>query len=369
MTKAPEIVITGGPCAGKTTGLNFLLEKLADLGIMPFLAPEVATIIINSGLGNINEIARLSPDKILKIEEVMFLTQLSLRKRYNELAEIFSENKRVIIYDHGLMDIMAYTGPDYFNFLLKKYGLDIIRARDYYDGVIHLTTAAVGAEKFYTIANNKARRETLEEAKAADEKTLSAWIGHPHLKVINNSTDFEKKLKRLFQTICVMLGIPAPIEIEKKFLVKKFPDLRELSQSNVQKIFIEQMYLISDDSSKEIRIRKRSQNGASAYYQTVKERIDDISRHETEIMISDKEYDNLALSRDPKKKIIIKERYCFVYRDQYFELDKFINPPGLILLEIKLTDRNEKIEIPKFLKGLREVTNDRRFTNFEIASK
>lgn len=369
MVKIPEIVTTGGPCAGKTTGLNFLFEKLADWGFMPFLVQEVATMIITGGLRNINEIAKRAPEKIMEIEEVMFLTQLSLQKRFNELAAIFPEKRRVIIYDRGLMDIMAYTGQKNFDFLLKKHGLDIVRARDYYDGVIHLTTAAIGAERFYTTANNKARRETLEEAIEADTRTQSAWLGHPHLKVINNSTDFERKLKRLFQTVCAMLGIPVPIEIEKKFLVKAFPDLSDFGQNNVQKIFIEQMYLISDNHDKEIRIRKRSQDGASAYYQTIKTRIDDFSRNETEIMISGKEYENLSLSRNPEKKIILKERYCFIYRDQYFELDKFIDPPGLILLEIELTEKNDKIEIPKFLKIAQEVTSNRKFTNFEIASR
>jgi len=34
-----------------------------------------------------------------------------------------------------------------------------------YDAVLHLTTAAKGAESFYTKSNNAARRETIEEAR------------------------------------------------------------------------------------------------------------------------------------------------------------------------------------------------------------
>ena len=366
--KNSEIVITGGPCSGKTTGMNYLNEKLADKGFRSLVVPEVATMIILSGLRDINEIAKRSPEKILAIEESMFLTQLSLQKRYNELAAIFPEDRRVILYDRGIMDVAAYAGEDYFNFLLKKHGLNRVRARDSYDGVIHLRTVAIGAEKFYTTDNNKARRETLDEAAIADEKILSAWLGHPHLKVIDNSTDFEGKLKRTFQVVCRILGIPVPIEIERKYLLKARPDFHNPILKSAQKIFIEQMYLISDDPTKEVRIRKRSQNGSNMYYQTVKTRIDELERYETEFSITEKEYYNLALARDASKNIILKERHCFVYKEQYFELDIFISPSNLNILEIELTDRNEKVEIPKFLSVRREVTGDKQFTNFKIAS-
>ncbi|MBQ3724982.1 MAG: hypothetical protein II904_05630, partial [Oscillospiraceae bacterium] len=44
--------------------------------------------------------------------------------------------------------------------------------------------AAKGAEAFYTTDNNTARVETLEEAIELDAKTLAAWAGHPHLRII-----------------------------------------------------------------------------------------------------------------------------------------------------------------------------------------
>jgi len=76
-----------------------------------------------------------------------------------------------------------------------------------YDGVIHLVTAAEGAESFYTIKNNKARVEGFaEEARLADKRTLEAWVGHPHLKVIDNSTDFENKMQRLMNEIIELIG-------------------------------------------------------------------------------------------------------------------------------------------------------------------
>ena len=69
-------------------------------------------------------------------------------------------------------------------------------ARARYDAVFHLVTAAKGAEEAYTFANNAARYENVEQAAALDDRIIAAWTGHPHLRVIDNTTDFEEKLIR-----------------------------------------------------------------------------------------------------------------------------------------------------------------------------
>ena len=38
-----------------------------------------------------------------------------------------------------------------------------------------------------------------------DDKFIAAWTGHPHLRVIDNSTDFEDKMKRLIAEIASFL--------------------------------------------------------------------------------------------------------------------------------------------------------------------
>merc|ERR1712010_153949 len=62
--------------------------------------------------------------------------------------------------DRGINDIAAYMPADLWKELLESESLteDYIDSR--YDLVLHLVTAADGAEKFYTTANNAARTET-----------------------------------------------------------------------------------------------------------------------------------------------------------------------------------------------------------------
>lgn len=47
---------------------------------------------------------------------------------------------------------------------------------DRYDGILHLVTAACGAEEHYTLDNNEARREDVETAK--DVRTCRDRYNH-----------------------------------------------------------------------------------------------------------------------------------------------------------------------------------------------
>ena len=120
--------------------------------------------------------------------------------------------------------------------------------------MFHLVTAANGASEFYTLENNKARTETIKEAIEADNKLIEAWTGHPHLRIIDNSTNFEDKMRNLIKEISVFLGEPEPYEIEKKFLIE-YPDITWLNK-NCKKVEIIQTYLNSNNDD-EIRVRQR----------------------------------------------------------------------------------------------------------------
>lgn len=65
----PRICITGGPCAGKTTGLNCLATKLRERGYTVYLVPEAATCIFMGG--GMLDIGDLSDD-----EKILFQINL-----------------------------------------------------------------------------------------------------------------------------------------------------------------------------------------------------------------------------------------------------------------------------------------------------
>ncbi len=76
-----------------------------------------------------------------------------------------------------------------------------------YDAVFHLVTTAIGAEEFYTNANNQTRLEDAKTARELDLKILSAWVGHPKVFIIDNSSEngFDGKMNRVVTNICMFL--------------------------------------------------------------------------------------------------------------------------------------------------------------------
>ena len=219
--KITKIVITGGPCAGKTTAMSWIQNAFTKEGYMVLFVSETATELISGG----------APWKFTKNnrEYQLQITKLMLAKEqaFEAVAKTFDEEKVLIVCDRGTLDNRAYMNDEEFQYVLDQLETNEIELRDHYDAVFHLVTAAKGAAEFYTYANNAARYETVEEAIRVDDGLIASWTGHPHLRVIDNSTDFEGKLKRLINEIISFLGEPDPIEIERKFLIE-YPDIEWL---------------------------------------------------------------------------------------------------------------------------------------------
>lgn len=60
-----------------------------------------------------------------------------------------------------------------------------------------MVTAAKGAEAFYTVENNATRGEDLQQARARDVNAAEAWVGHPYVDCVDNSSDFETKINQV----------------------------------------------------------------------------------------------------------------------------------------------------------------------------
>ena len=218
-----KIVITGGPGAGKTTGMSWIQNSFAKLGYTVLFVPETATELITGGL------APWTCRSNLDYQKCQMKLQLEKEKSFEQGAASMPAEKVLIVCDRGTLDNKAYMTELEFSALLGELGCNEVELRDSYDAVFHLVTAAKGAEKFYTTENNAARTETVEQAAELDDRLIAAWTGHPHLRIIDNSTDFENKLKRLIAEITAFLGEPQPYEIERKFLIE-YPDVSALEK-------------------------------------------------------------------------------------------------------------------------------------------
>lgn len=356
------IALTGGPCAGKSTALATLEQRLVNLKYRVILLDEMATNTINSGIhpANFGEVYQIIIAQLIDSREKIYLDFI---KRYFKESD-----KVVVISDRGLMDGLAYSSPDFFrDVVLKSIRTNEIEAKHRYEGVFHLVTAAIGAEEFYTRSNNKARMETLEQAAEMDRKTLACWVGHPHLRVISNeNVDFDGKTNNLMKEVLSLLGEPIPYETERKFLIFK-PTITVLKQLGATKVDIVQTYLKSENGV-ERRIRQRGVDGNYTYYYTEKEKVSSGKRIERERSISQEEYISLLVEADTTKHQIVKERHCFVYKSKYFELDIYPFWDDKAILEIELSDINDPFKIPDSLHVIKEVTEDDDYKNSSLAS-
>ncbi len=360
--KITKIVVTGGPCAGKTTGLSWVQNAFTARGYRVLFVPETATELISNG------VAPWTCGSNLDYQKCQMLLQLEKEKIFRRAAETMDSGKMLIVCDRGMLDNRAYMSDMEFRAALESLGLDEVALRDDYDGVFHLVTAAKGAEQFYTLSNNQARTETPEQARELDDKLIAAWTGHPHLRVIGNDRDFDGKMKKLVAEISALLGEPEPFEIERKFLIE-YPDVARLERmSNCRKVDIIQTYLLSG-SEDEIRVRQRGENGSYTYYQTTKRAVTGIKRVELERRLSQKEYLVLLMEADPALRPIRKTRYCLAWEEQYFEIDVYPFWKDRAILEIELSDENAPIRFPKELKVLREVTEDEEYKNASLARR
>lgn len=362
------VVITGGPCAGKSTFMAVARQYLEDRGFRVAIQPEVATEFITSGFSPVGG----WKDPLL-FQNRLLSYMIDREDMYKDmLLEQDTEKPLVLLCDRGVLDAIAYVGREVFaevvsNVSSGPYGegaVEILSSR--YVGVVHLVTAADGAEDFYTLANNSARSESPEVARDLDQRTVAAWMTHPHLTIIDNRTGFEEKMHRALTSLSRVLGMPIPLEKERKFKVLNF-DQVVLPQGTVR-VEILQTYLTNGSDGAERRVRSRTVDGSTSFYFTRKlDQGEKGVRGEEERQISREEYEEFLREHDPDTTPVKKVRFVFSYGGHVMELDVYESPVrDLVVLEVEVGDMQEEISLPPYLL-VEEVTGDLRYKNRQIA--
>ncbi len=357
-----KIVITGGPCAGKTTALSWIQNAFTRRGYRVLFIPETATELISGG------VAPWTCRSNMDYQKVQVRLQIEKEKVFEEAASTMDAEKILIICDRGALDNKAYMTDEEWNEVLTSLDTNEVALRDTYDAVFHLVTAAKGARLAYSLANNAARYETADEACSLDDRLIASWTGHPHLRIIDNSTDFEHKLERLLAEMVSFLGDPDPFEIERKYLIK-YPDISYLeSLPNCKKVDIVQTYLRSSPDT-QIRIRQRGSDGHYIYYRSEKRHVSAMRRLEIEERLTHDEYRRMLQDANPDVRPIHKTRYCLAEKNRYYEIDIYPEWKHQAILELELRDEGKEVELPSFLTVIRDVTGDKRYSNFALAHK
>ncbi|MBQ9593202.1 MAG: AAA family ATPase [Lachnospiraceae bacterium] len=357
-----KIVITGGPCAGKSTAMSWIQNAFTERGFKVLFIPETATELISGG------VAPWTCGTNEDYQKCQVRLQLEKERIFEMAARTMKAEKILIVCDRGALDNKAYMNDEEFAHVLEYFGTDEVTLRDSYDAVFHLVTAAKGAAQFYTTANNTARYETAEEARRVDDVLIGCWTGHPHLRVIDNSMDFEEKMLKLIAEITAVVGEPEPKDIERKFLID-MPDLAWLeAHPQCKRLEITQTYLLAPEGV-EVRVRRRGENGHYIYYKTVKRLADRMKIIESEERLTKDEYRDLLLEADPRMRTLEKTRYCLSYAGQPLEIDVYPFWEKQAVLQVKVSHPAEDVRIPEEIRVQREITGEKAFKNVVLASK
>lgn len=354
-----KIVLTGGPCAGKTTALVKIMEHFSSIGYKVFIIPELPTLFLQAGMDYLTD----NKDLFYEGEKATLEMQIALEDKFLQMAKSVKQPV-LIVCDRGTMDISAYMNSVLWNQIISDVKMNNEMLRSRYDAVLHLVSAADGAEQFYTTATNNKRTEGIELARILDKKVIQAWSEHPHLRVINNHEDFETKLERVLQEISGVLEIPRQAVEERKYIIRLKDNIPEAIVSEIT-----QTYLTSEPYS-EVRLRRRILNGLTVNVHTTKKILSNNEQVETERQIDNNLYESLLRQADPYRQPIHKMRETFIWKGQFFELDTFIDPyKGLQILETKGILKHEDIIFPPFIEIIEDITGITKYYNYNLALK
>lgn len=402
--------LAGGPCGGKTTALARVFSYLRERGFEVITVPETFTILSSNGMS----VDFFSTGGMAKIIQGTVLTvQLTMEDSIERVLRARGKPS-VILCDRGTMDGSVYVSKEDFAQVMVEHNTDIVQLRDNrYSGIFHLLTAADGAENFYTLENNQVRHESPEQARDADKNTQKAWLGSPHLYVLDNSTDFEGKMERLvdmyvsyvvakallcgpgthdrvalfcFRTsscsllvtqhsIAKIVGLPSNLKRRSaKFLLKGEPDLSQFPQDIDYQVFeVEKVYLQQGNNPGNADnysfIRRRTNidsNGrllGSVYQLTTVHHAGE-EWIEQKRIISQREYAAAYMARDRDRHVIRQRRISFLWSQQSFNVHSYVEPvKGLAILHAQVEaspgDADPAVQLPPFLEVDRRLTNSK----------
>lgn len=192
-----KIVITGGPCAGKTTVTNVIAQAYPNNIVT---VPEAASLLFSGGFPRWQEIA-----VIRSTQRAIFCVQ-------HELETAFTARypDKIQILDRAAIDGAAYWpdgAEDYFTAMGTSLKTELIR----YDHVIYLASAG---PQDYLIHKDKNpnRLENWEEASRLDKETLRLWQMHPSLTMVRNNKSFAYKMAEVLSIISSLVSEENEIE-------------------------------------------------------------------------------------------------------------------------------------------------------------
>ena len=197
----PKLVLTGGPCAGKTRCLHAIRETFrADI----IIVPEASTLVLGSGFPPPgHERIRCPMDEWIQAFQGTILSiQQEIEASFERLAPACGA--RLIVCDRGVLDGAAYW-PGGRESFLRRFGKSLDECFARYRAVLHLQSLAESHPHLYGTESNATRYEGTADALRVERAVRAAWEGHPGLTIIPAEVDPQVKIDRVLQCVRALL--------------------------------------------------------------------------------------------------------------------------------------------------------------------
>ncbi len=194
------LVLTGGPCGGKSTVKKAIEEEFRG---QVLLVPEVATLLLEGGFPVPGRDLEWSEEWQAAFQAAVLPLQCSLENAFGLQAQ--ANGSKLLVCDRGVLDGAAYT-PGGVNEFCRRYGVDAEEAIDRYEAVVHLESLATAAPDLYGKGNNENRFEPLERAQELEANTRAAWTNHPRHIIIDGRRGIEGKVSQVIGIVRYLLA-------------------------------------------------------------------------------------------------------------------------------------------------------------------
>lgn len=304
--------------------------------------------------------------------------QIDIEKYFESIAKT-QKKKVIIIVDRGVMDNFAFTSAENKSKILEESGWTMnFICNERYDMVIHLVTAANGAEEFYTLEGNSARSESKEQAKEQDNKLMKEWMGHPNFIVIDNrEIGFNKKMERVLNKVNHLVGGKlAPTSTHKYLLEDEFTIAQLPKGLDYEEYWEETSMLINNKPDTYCYTIKRvyKESIFPVYMFTTRVLNPCLEKCiQTTKIISERLYFDFQAQKDPNFQTAKKKVYSFFLADSSIinlysiEVLKLNDSNVNILRVSRDTEKVDKDIIPHFLSVKEDISENPDYTTRNLA--
>jgi len=195
------VVLTGGPCAGKTSAMAFLRDRLSKRGFQVLTVPENATHFLANSEGFQAEWAG-KPAQV-EMQRIFLEYQISQEESFKAFAKLHPTKQSILLLDCCTLNSKVYLSDEQWKQVLALPGHSQLTEQQLftrYDLVIHMVSCAFeGLYEWGPGSNNPGRYHSPEEAKECDKRSLDVFANHPQVRVVPHFPDFDSKMQQVLQ--------------------------------------------------------------------------------------------------------------------------------------------------------------------------